>query len=89
MMMSNSNGNIMKKMAMNDQDKKRSVSKNNNNRAVLNVDSQTVKGLAAEALEIFNKDLKPAAPLNATQANAEAQTYLAKLKEAIDKYAVY
>jgi hypothetical protein len=60
----------------------------NNTTTILNVvDYQTAQALASEALETFNNDLKPVAPLNAIQANKEVQGFLQQLKDAIDNRA--
>jgi hypothetical protein len=95
-MASNSEDNTMKGrvMSMNGQTKKTADAINNNNNKSSNsnsnsttildmVDYQTAQALAMEALEIFNKGLKPVAPLDATQANKEVQRYLEQLGDAI------
>lgn len=48
------------------------------------VDYQTAQALAIQAQDIFNKNLKPIAPMNATNANLELEKALNQLKNAID-----
>jgi hypothetical protein len=85
---------ITKTMTMNDHTKKTSGGKNDNNSSNTNsttisdvIDYQTAQALAREALQIFNKDLKPVASTNALQPNMEVQRYLEQLNKAIDNRA--
>ena len=48
------------------------------------VDYQTAQALAIQVQEIFNKNLKPIAPMNLTNANIELEKDLNQLKNAID-----
>ena len=84
-------------MTMNSETRKDNAAKNeinntksdiNNRTTILNVvDYQTAQALASEALETFNSDLKPVAPLDAIQTNKEVQGFLEQLKYAIDNRA--
>jgi hypothetical protein len=97
-MMSNSkyptmHGMMTTNMTMNSNTKKASALGNNSNNTSSNktiidtVDYQTAQALATEALEIFNKELKPGAPLDTVPSNMEVQKYLEQLKDAIDNRA--
>jgi hypothetical protein len=88
------NSMITKTMTMNDHTKKTSGGKNDNNSSNSNsttisdvIDCQTAQALAREALQIFNKDLKPVASTNVLQPNMEVQRYLEQLNKAIDNRA--
>ena len=88
-MSSNSNDNSsMAGMTMMTNTHTKKVSTTNNSNTISDViDYQTAQALTVDALEILNKDLKPVAPGGATQADAEVQTYLQQLKDAIDNRA--
>jgi hypothetical protein len=45
---------------------------------------QTTQGLASQALEMFNKNLKPITPSNATAANSKIEEDLTQIKSTID-----
>ena len=45
---------------------------------------QTTQGLADQALETYNKNLKPITPLNATAANIKIEKDLIQIKRTID-----
>jgi hypothetical protein len=51
------------------------------------VDYQTAQALTIQAQDILNKNLKPIAPMNATNANLELEKALNQLKNAIDSKA--
>jgi hypothetical protein len=56
--------------------------------AVLSMsDYQTAQALSIQAQEILNKNLKPMAPMNATNANIELEKDVSQLKNAIDNKA--
>ncbi|HEY6883210.1 MAG TPA: hypothetical protein VI278_04140, partial [Nitrososphaeraceae archaeon] len=73
----------MDSMMMNGWPKKNNITKNNNNTVLDVADYQTAEALAAEELQIFNKNLKPIIPANTNHAISEVQTYLQQLKDGI------
>jgi hypothetical protein len=81
----NTNSSISKmdSMMMNGSPKKSNITKNYNNTVLDVADYQTAEALAAEELQIFNKNLKPIIPANTNHAIAEVQTYLQQLKDGI------
>jgi len=48
---------------------------------------QTAQSMATIAQQVFDKDLKPIAPANATNSNSNIANYLSQLKNAVNNKA--
>jgi hypothetical protein len=76
---SSTTSNNMQNMMMTD-----TVISNIHNKIIDLTAYQTTQGLASQALETFNKNLKPITPSNATAANSKIEEDLTQIKSTID-----